>query len=50
MEEDEGVEDSKDAGSSKVDTLPQSDDVRLADMDISDEGEKPSKSFKGTAF
>lgn len=45
MEEDEEMENSfKDADSSKVDTLPQSDDVRLADMDFSDDGEKPYKS------
>lgn len=34
------MEDScNDAGSSKVDTLMQSDDIRTADMDISDDGE-----------
>ncbi|KAF4077310.1 hypothetical protein AMELA_G00206700 [Ameiurus melas] len=38
VEETEEMEDSvKDAGSSKADTLQQSDDIRTADMDISDE-------------
>ncbi|MCJ8740676.1 hypothetical protein PDJAM_G00061780 [Pangasius djambal] len=38
MEEDEEMEDScMNAGSSKTDTLQQSDDIRTADMDISDD-------------
>ncbi|XP_017348517.1 U4/U6.U5 tri-snRNP-associated protein 1 [Ictalurus punctatus] len=38
VEETEEMEDSaKDAGSSKADTLQQSDDIRTADMDISDD-------------
>lgn len=40
VEEDDEMEDSsKDAGSSKADVLQQSDDIRTADMDISDDGE-----------
>lgn len=39
----------KDASSSKVDTQPQSDDVRIADMDFSDDGEKQYKSSGGKA-
>lgn len=41
IEENEGMEDSsKDASGSNTDALPQSDDIRTADMDISDDGEK----------
>lgn len=40
VEGDEEMEDSlKDASSSKTDALQQSDDIRTADMDISDDGE-----------